>query len=525
MLRHSPTLWISPSWQAEHPRATPNPRLWVALASVVLASASPCEALAVFQAPTCPPPHALPQWEDAPHEHHFSSPRGGEKAERDAFGAFPGQFASENFIIKWGDQLALDPVDASVVAAALEVSWVEFIDVLGFPAPQGSEDWLFNVYIGNSGGNAPPIGDFAGYFTTDPSGVGMIVLAPDAAVDVDIRSQVAAHEFFHAVQYETGAYLAAPLAASWYREATADWAALEAFPDDRIVPRHLVGYAYTPHLGIDYLAPEDDETILRYRHYGAFILPLFVSEHIADPSLVAQSFLGAGPSDSPLEVLDALLREADSDLASAFGAFAAHNATWDYELGRDFEDAIEEYGALVPGADQRFAVQMEGTGTDGWVDPPVSLRPWPNGYNVIRLRRPAQGLLHVGFEALQEDGVQWWATLVRDYLDHAEYVPITQGTGGSPAEISLMVAEESAFYLAISATSQVQAPDLGLPYRFRLEVATDPEPDPLSCGCTASLTRSSTGKDQHRVEHNSRTAIAALVVVLIGALRRRSYPR
>ena len=494
---------------------------WSCVALVLLLASLPAVGSASPAPPTCPPPHLIPQWATASAPNGSNTARGEGKSERDAFGAFPGQFASDNFIIKWGDQFVLDPVDASVIAAALEVAWVEFIDGLGLPVPEGAEDWLFNVYIGNSGANAPLIDEAAGYFTTDPSGVGMIVLAPGTSVDVDVRSQVAAHEFFHAVQHATGAYLGQPDGAAWYREATADWAALRAFPDDRIVASHLVGYAFTPHLGIDYVAADDDETLLRYRHYGAFILPLFLSEHVADPSLIAQSFLVAGSLDSPFEVLDALLREIDSSLDSAFGAFAAHNATWDYELGPDFEEAMDDYGALVAGADQRFAVQMEGTGTDGWTEPPVGLRPWPNGYNVIRLRRPEPGLLHVGFEALQEDGVQWWATLVRDYLDHAEYVPVAQGTGWSPAEISLMITDEDVLYLAISATSQVQSPDLGLPYRFRLEIETDPGPEPMDCACGASLVAPTSQGHQGHARLRFSPEALGLALLLIGVLRRR----
>ena len=94
---------------------------------------------------------------------------------------------------------------------------------------QGAD--LINMSLSFRPGYAPSIALKEALATAEASGVGMIVLAPGTSVDVDVRSQVAAHEFFHAVQYETGAYLAAPLAASWYREATADWAALEAFPD------------------------------------------------------------------------------------------------------------------------------------------------------------------------------------------------------------------------------------------------------------------------------------------------------
>ena len=60
----------------------------------------------------------------------------------------------------------------------------------------------------------------------------------------------------------------------------------------------------------------------------------------------------------------------------------------------------------------------------------------------------------------KELSVEWLEKVAADALQSA--LP-----EGEPGQLSLMVTDEDALYLAVSATSQVQAPDLGLPYRFR----------------------------------------------------------
>ena len=78
------------------------------------------------------------------------------KGVRDAMsGVCNGTEVSDNFILKWG--LDAPPADDEVelIMEALETSWNHQLEIMGHAAPYGTDDYLFNVYVGDSGGCTP----------------------------------------------------------------------------------------------------------------------------------------------------------------------------------------------------------------------------------------------------------------------------------------------------------------------------------------------------------------------------------
>ena len=154
-----------------------------------------------------------------------------EKVTRDAFGGMPNSQSSENFVIKWGNGGSYTASDIQAVLASLEDAWQAYIVEEGYPIPYGSEQFLFNVYIGNTGSGTPDSYGAAGYYTTDSDWYPMIVLDPQVIYDASYIDITVVHEFYHAIQdvnpqyyYDNGSV------GAWYWESTAVWASGQVYP-------------------------------------------------------------------------------------------------------------------------------------------------------------------------------------------------------------------------------------------------------------------------------------------------------
>ena len=102
----------------------------------------------------------------------------GEKVNRDAYNNNFNQLESENFVLKWGEDIILNGMESDIIEY-FESTWTEQVINWELTPPEGAEQTLFNIYIGNSGDGAPSIPDTAGgYFSYDTQGWPMIVLNP-----------------------------------------------------------------------------------------------------------------------------------------------------------------------------------------------------------------------------------------------------------------------------------------------------------------------------------------------------------
>ena len=406
-------------------------------------------------------------------------PPGPDKAERDDYG-LPNASISENFALRWGDSADISEADIVRVMDSLEHSWSLEIETLGMPAPYGSEDWLFNVYIGDTGDGAPAVGGVYGYYSTDGQGWPMVVLSQDAVSASSETLTTIPHEFFHALQDAAGTYAYSGDSAWWW-EATATWMESVAYPDDPNYAIFLFGFAFLPHYPLSFFDYYDTGSFQELYQYGAFIFPRFIAEQVADPETIIDTWLDPRGHTEPLAPLGEMLAEQGIELEEVIASFSAHNAVWDYVDGSTYDwylsyyDDFPEYAAY----DHRIAVEVDPGGTDGWALPPAETLPGRYGYNVLRLAEPADSSLWISVEGDQvgSEGTpaRWAVTVIEDGPTY-QTIPITEGAG------SLALSELSGEVLIVVTALADAASDEEV-FEYRYAVDTQP-PGALDTGDT-----------------------------------------
>ncbi|HEU5061480.1 MAG TPA: DUF6055 domain-containing protein [Kofleriaceae bacterium] len=418
---------------------------------------------------------------------------GERKVMRDAFGPAPHARRSANFALKWGDQGG--PVDRDAVAAILEMletAWQQEIESMGLPLPVGADAALFNVYLYGTGLAVPDFG-FSAYTGIDDEGYPYVVLPPDLdlanAEAVDLMQITTAHELFHAIQMGTGAYdAAAGSHGYWYWEATADWMSLQVWPDSPVARDYVPFYLLAPHVGIESVEFPDPDGFspLQLHHYGASILPVYLSDHVADRTLVLESWTTAAPADEPLAVLGGLLADRGLDMDEVFADFAAKNALLDYPDRALIEESTEKLLAVYPDYDRRIAARL--SAADGeLVAAPAATLPQAWAYNVIEIERPAD--LDISIE------------------------PEELGSAGTPARlVSRLLAGDDIARLVVVSRPDRTIPGETFPYRIALTpppAETEPPTAEDDGGCSAAG-----GAASH-------LSVATLLVALLLARRSR----
>jgi hypothetical protein len=174
-------------------------------------------------------------------------------------------------------------------------------------------------------------------------------------------------------------------------------------------------------------------------------------------------------------VLDAALPE--GDLATAFAAFAARNAVWDYptrDLFVPWIDAYADYYDRSP-----IAATIGPDGTD-WVA--LERAPHPYGYAVIELARGADATRAMRVEVAADLATAellaptLHATLVRVTDGVATYEPLAVTAGAAAGDLALPPSEPVA-YLALALTTERRG-EGAVPTRLRVAPAQVPEPPP-----------------------------------------------
>jgi hypothetical protein len=430
------------------------------------------------------------------------------KVEREAHGHCGNIEYTDNFAVKWGNSQDVDKDAVEALAASFEYIWSRQVDDMGHPAPWGTSQYLMNVYIGDTGTCAPSAMGMAGYYTTDPDGMPMIVMSYGNLWDVQYAESTAAHEFYHAVQHASEAYGSDD--ARWYWEATACWIEDEVFDTTTNYASFLFGYAFQPHRQLNAFTYPSAGRIEEYHQYGAFIFPRYISEHRADWTVIRDSWIDGSWVDDPVQELAALMPE--EDFEALFGDFAAHNAGWNYADGDAFEADLDYWSENTSFGhdDHRIVDTVDHQGTsDEWQQAAADTLPERFGYNVIALRSPADRDLIVRFEGdetgSEGSAARYQVRLVRDYGDAFEYTPVAlDGTTGELDAGS--VGDEGSLYLVVAAFSDGWNEGETFDYQFQLDMgeiaeyegSETPPPfmqgdDAKACGCTAVTAQRSLG--------------------------------
>ncbi len=306
------------------------------------------------------------------------------KLVRDAYGITANELFTDNFVFRWGSSGGVTEREIERLADAFEDAWLEEVDIQGHPAPYGTDDYYFNIYIGSSGGGTPTDGGAAGYFTSDPSGWPMVVVGAGTLDNPEYADITAAHEFYHAIQAGAARYGYSGDSA-WFWEASATWASATVYPSNLYYASFLFSYAYLPHYAANYFNYPTSGALDEYYQYGAFILPLHLSEITADRELIRDVWAGDDPERDPLSTIQRLLEDRGQSFDDAFMDHASRMVTFDYPEGSNYDYFVSYYDSYYRESDNQVAAEVGPEGTGGLVDGPSDLRPYRYGYNAIEI--------------------------------------------------------------------------------------------------------------------------------------------
>lgn len=315
------------------------------------------------------------------------APLGFAEGERDAFGT-ENAAASEHLILRWDGPL--DPAATEVMLASGEESWSILVEELGMAEPYGSDSFKLNIYLGDSGANAPrALGE--AYATRDGDGYPMVVLSPEAVADWERGQVVLAHELFHTLQDGSAAHFhyVQDSAGAWLFEATAVWAEAQVYPDEPSTAMWTYAWSFRPERAVDGFVYPSSGSLEELRQYGAFLW----IQHLTlahGPELVPWLWTQQEPDPR-------LALEARVDVDQAWHDFALAAATWDFPEGARYAAVHDEAAERWPDWDMRSsALEMA-----AWqeIQAPESLGvrylELDDQAQRIRVRAPQQGRLRV----------------------------------------------------------------------------------------------------------------------------------
>ena len=261
---------------------------------------------------------------------------------------YEGHEVSENFLVTWAEG-AMDPDDVDQTLTHLEDAWLALVEEQQWPAPVSSDAYKLWVIFDP---DIPATGYTTLYFSTDyPQGYPVIYLNPSYTYDTRFWRSLSQHEFAHALQYRLRDY-AGDAWESWYWEASAQWQAELADPDND-------GHLYTSAWYAD--RPGDRYDSLTDSHqYGMFVLNAYLEEQVTGPDGLRQVWILA--DDRPGTPWDEILAEGTGQAArDLWAGFTAAYGNGGLAQSDDYAEALRQ-GTLGEGVGGSLAY----LGTDYW---------------------------------------------------------------------------------------------------------------------------------------------------------------
>ncbi len=219
---------------------------------------------------------------------------------------------SDNFSLIWGPDYAGSQSDIDFWLDAFETSWDVEVDTLGFQQPPCTDQYLFEVYLANTGGTSPEMEEDTYGYCDHQGDCPFVVVHPDyefTGHHEGAAQATAAHEFQHGIQSGYDWF-----EGDYWMEATATWAEDAVFDDANDYVEYLNGsdgwLAY-PEYGLTY---EDG-----WHEYGNVIWVKYLSEN-----------WGGGEV-----IVDIWERAVDTDALTATGEMMAADG---WNLGEGFLD-------------------------------------------------------------------------------------------------------------------------------------------------------------------------------------------
>ena len=387
-------------------------------------------------------------------------PPNSNKGQRDSVCGNCNTLSSDNFIVRWGNGISQS--QAQNILDSFEYAWDIEIDQLGYEMPTSADTYLFNVYVGDSGGGAPQGYGAAGYFTGDNQGYPMIVIAKQTVMDEGYLDFTVAHEFFHALQGRTNRYDYDEYGpGAWYWEATANWVESEVYPGQSGNAGFLIGYTFFPHYPVNFFDYPDQGTLQEYHQYGAFIFPQHLTEIEADAELIRSSWQDTSSENDPMNVLSSYLEPWGTTIEEAWLHHIARMTVMDYSMGELYEEYLGYYSGY-PESENRYAETVMQEGSMGWRSAPAGTKPQRFGHNTIIARGLTESAMtfSVRGDNIGSEGntAIFGATVTKVRNGNVTYHPLE--FDGNDGEVTLTGIQTSdMYYLSIGAWSYFWDPD------------------------------------------------------------------
>ena len=311
--------------------------------------------------------------------------------DRDPFSSDANRALSTHFALKWGTELDLSEELSEQMITMLEDAYTSEVIDWGMPDPTEIDGTYFNVYLGDTGPEVPSVEGNGGYFTLDDDGYPYIVLNHEALGHLDYMEAIVIHEFFHAVQWSSGAF-STSMDQIWYWESTATWAEGRLQPDHDFFMYWLPWYAIRPTTALNHHSSRDyDGEPPDLHQYGSFIVPWFLSEHMGGDEIVLSSWRDSDASDDPVDALDLALGE--QHIEDALADMAAANLNWDYDHREVFASHMNEFAETFAHRDTRYTTAIADD-DDWWVHEDSA--PDCYGYHYVSLPEDALSRVQAG---------------------------------------------------------------------------------------------------------------------------------
>ncbi len=439
--------------------------MWSLLAALASAGPAPCGTLALL--PSARELQRIPRSPALPP---------GELAQRDAYGV-PNVQTSAHFAVRWGNGGAVASAVVDALLASLEDAWTVQVVEMAHPPPVGTDAYLFNVYVGDTGDGAPPGYGTGGYYWVDVDGAPMIVVSNATLAFADSADATAIHEFYHAIQGSLDRFPYDGLGA-WFWEATAEWAAIETHPTNPDTGSLLFGYLLLPDLAVNDFDYPDSGALEEYHQYGAFLLPHYLTTRVVGFELVRDAWVVPGPNEDPLEVLREGLARDGIDFDAVWLDHLAANATYDYPQGEQWQAGVEAAAQWFGGGRPTTATTVG----DGYHEPirveGPGRAPGRYGYNLIELEAPIPGDLEVWIAGDAQGDAGSPARFVAAIIQVNGGLPTVTPVpfDGATGQLTLPVAGADDLLLVVGAFTPDTAhwQEEAFPYTFTMSIGPPP---------------------------------------------------
>jgi len=305
---------------------------------------------------------------------------------------------------------------------ALEETYDAEVEREGYPAPTNIDSYFLDIYIGNTGANdgenIPEIswaGAYTSIYTTDyqleEPEMSYIVIHPDILQYLPAIQEIAAHEFFHVLQfaiwldnYPNGYF---DSESNWWWEATATWMEDEVYDDIDQYVYFLNYYMENPHKALH------EFTSGAPHQYAMCIWAIYLDETYDGNQTIFDLWTDPDPAGILVATDEYLTENYQSDLSAAFRDFLAKVSMLDFDEGSSWDqvaltDSVSEY-PYVQGEDEVASKSL----------------PRILGANIYKLRPgTSSGTLTIEFDGqgtYNDNDLDWNVMVLAVPADKADY--------------------------------------------------------------------------------------------------------